>query len=588
MTTRWRLRAHEPARIEALGREANVPPLVAQMLLNRGIDDPAVAACFLEAKLTSLHDPELLPGTVEAAERIVRAVQERRKIVIYGDYDVDGVCGTSILWNCLRLAGAEEVDYYIPHRVDEGYGVNAEALRRLAVESGAKLIVTVDCGISACEEARLARTLGVEFIVTDHHTIGPELPEADVVVHPRRSGTQYPFGELCGAGVAFKLAWQICKGFGDGKKASPHLRNFLVESMALVALATVADVVPLEGENRTLVRHGLAGMWSRPTAGLRALMEVAGCLDKRRLTTGMIGFNLAPRINAAGRLERAMRAVEMLTTADLALASEIAQELNHCNSRRQEVEQAIIAEAQKLLNESGGISGRGAIVLGGDGWHPGVIGIVASRLVDIYHRPTIIVALGGEVAQGSGRSIPGLNLYEAISACSEGLIGFGGHAAAAGLRLPPAHLPVFAERFDSYCRDRLTSEQLQKVLVVDAEVPLAMLTPRVVESLSALEPYGVGNPRPLLLASRVQVLGDPRVVGERKNHLQLRLGQDGAVVKAIGWNLAERGKLLAPNALYSFVFHPSINEWMNRREVQLEIKDFQLDEASQHARSQPA
>ena len=269
MNARWRLRPHDATKMLELSRRSGLSPLVAQVLLNRGIDDPARAIAFLDARMGSLHDPELLPGAVEAADRIVQAVRSGRKIIIYGDYDVDGVCGTSILWSCLRLAGSRDVDYYIPHRVEEGYGVNAEALRRLATENPSALIVTVDCGISAVREADLAHELGVELIVTDHHTIGTELPQADVIVHPRLPGGSYPCGDLCGAGVAFKLAWQICKGFGDGKRASPHLRDFLVRAMGLVALATIADVVPLSDENRVMVRHGLAGLASEPTVGLR-------------------------------------------------------------------------------------------------------------------------------------------------------------------------------------------------------------------------------------------------------------------------------------------------------------------------------
>ena len=294
MNEHWRLRPHDRARIESLSRGAGISPLVAQLLINRGIDEPGRAAAFLDTRMRSLHDPELLPGAAQAADRIVRAIRDDRKIVIYGDYDVDGVCGTSILWACLRLAGAAHVEYYIPHRVEEGYGVNAEALRRLVAESKAELIVTVDCGISAVREADLARELGVEFIVTDHHTIGLALPAADVVVHPRLPGGSYPCGDLCGAAVAFKLAWQVCKFFGDGKRASPHLRNFLVGALGLVALATIADMVPLSDENRVMVRHGLAGIANRPSAGLGALMEVSGSGNKKRLTTGMIGFGLAP------------------------------------------------------------------------------------------------------------------------------------------------------------------------------------------------------------------------------------------------------------------------------------------------------
>ncbi len=577
MTTRWRLKPFDSDRIASLSRAAGISPLTAQLLINRGIDEPDLAVAFLAAKLSQLNDPESLPGVVEAAERIVRAIREDRPIIIYGDYDVDGVCGTSVLWACLHLAGARQVIYYIPHRVEEGYGVNAEALRRLAEEHSKPLVVTVDCGISAVAEARLARELGLELIVTDHHTIGAELPAADVLVHPRLPGSTYPCGDLCGAGVAFKLAWQICKSFGDGKRASPHLRDYLVRALGLVALATVADVVPLQGENRILVRHGLAGIVAEPTVGLRALMKVAGCLDKSRLTTGMVGFGLAPRINAAGRLERAMRAVEMLTTEDPEHARAIAEELDLVNSRRQEIERQIVSEAQEMILAEGGLKERRAIVLGRKGWHPGVIGIVASRLVDYYQRPTVIVAFGDEFAQGSARSVTGFNLYEAIRDCSEGLIGFGGHAAAAGLKLTESHFPTFAQRFEERCRTALTAEHLQKVLVIDAEVPLGVLSAPVVNEIQQLEPHGMGNPRPLLLASQVRIMGEPRIVGELKNHLQLRMVQGNSQIKAIGWNMAEKARELTANTSCSIVFHPSINEWNGRRDVQLELKDLVVD-----------
>ena len=301
---RWRLKPFDSGRIESLSRAAKLTPLVAQLLINRGIEDPARAVAFLEAKMGSLHDPELLPGAVRAADRIVSAIREGRKIVIYGDYDVDGVCGTSVLWACLRLAGATQLDYYIPHRVEEGYGVNGEALRRLVEEDKASLIVTVDCGISAIKEAELRGSSGSSSSSPTITRSGGSCPAADVIVHPRLPGSAYPSGDLCGAGVAFKLAWQVCKSFGDGKRASPHLRNFLVGSLGLIALATIADVVPLSDENRIIVRHGLAAISAAPSVGLRAFMEVSGSLGKRRLTAGMVGFGLAPRINAAGRLER--------------------------------------------------------------------------------------------------------------------------------------------------------------------------------------------------------------------------------------------------------------------------------------------
>ncbi|WP_435016277.1 single-stranded-DNA-specific exonuclease RecJ [Tundrisphaera sp. TA3] len=584
MTTRWRLRPFDADRVASLSREASIPPLIAQLLLNRGVADGAGAASFFDTRLVGLHDPESLPGVVEAADAIVKAVRDRRRIVIYGDYDVDGVCGTSILWDCLRLAGSHDVRYYIPHRVEEGYGINADALRKIAEMSPGALVVTVDCGISAVAETRLARELGLGLIITDHHTIGPALPEPDVLVHPRLPGGSYPFGELCGCAVAFKLAWQICKGFGDGKKASPHLRDFLIRSIGLVAMATVADVMPVHGENRILIHHGLSGLAKTASEGLKALMEISGVVGKKALTTSTIGFGLAPRINAAGRLERAMHAVEMLTTDDADRARELAVALDECNARRQQVERAIVEEAHAIIDAQGGLNGRGAIVLGRPTWHPGVIGIVASRLAEAYHRPAIIVALGPEMGQGSARSVSGFNLYDAIHACSERLTGFGGHSAAAGIKLPIAHFEAFAEQFEAHCRQALSAEQLQKTLNIDAEVPLGTLTLKVVESIEALEPHGIGNPRPLLVANNVKVIGEPRTMGERQDHVRIRIAQGNTTLGAIGWRMAERAKVLRNGTPCAIAFHPSVNEWNGRREVQLELKDFRVDGA-EHAQS---
>ncbi len=582
---RWRLRPFDRDQVATLSRAAGVAPLIAQLLLNRGVTDARSATAFFDDRLTGLHDPETLPGVVDAATRIVAAIRARRKIVIYGDYDVDGVCGTSILWACLRLAGAGDVDYYIPHRVEEGYGLNGDALRQLRVEQGAEVVITVDCGITAVKEAKLARELGIELIITDHHTIGPDLPEAAALVHPRLPGSAYPFGDLCGCGVAFKLAWQVCKTFGDGKKASPHLRDFLLQSIALVAMATVADVMPIHGENRILVRHGLAGMMNAPSLGLRALLGVSGYLGKKELSTGHIGYGLAPRINAAGRLERAMQAVEMLTTDNGVRAEELAQALELCNEQRKEVQQGMIDQAHELIEAQGGLNGRGAIVLGQAGWHPGVVGIVAGRLAETYHRPTIILALTDDHGQGSARTIGGFNLYDAIAACSSGLLSFGGHAAAAGLKMPRAHFEPFAEAFEAHCRGVLDAEQLTKSINIDAEVPLGALTLKVVESIEKLEPYGLGNPKPVLVANHVRVVNDPKFVGKDGKTVQLRFTQGGTTHGAVAFQLTERLRALKAGMVCSVAFHPAINEWNDRRDVQLDIKDFQVEEPATQAQS---
>ncbi len=588
MTASWRVLPHDRDRVEALSRAAGVPPLVAILLIHRGVTDAESARVFLGARRDSLHDPALLPGAVEAAERIVRAIRDGRKIVIYGDYDVDGVCGTSVLWACLKLAGARDVEYYIPHRVEEGYGVNSRAIRHLVEERRAGLIVTVDCGITAVEEALLARELGVELIVTDHHTPGSTWPEADALVHPLAPGAAYPFPELCGAGVAFKLAWQVCKSFGDGKKASPHLRDFLLRAINLVALATVADMVPLEGENRIFVRHGLKGIAVDDSVGLKALLQVSGLLGKDRLNSGNVAFALGPRINAAGRLQYAMKAVELLTTDDASEAMEIARVLDDCNRERQDVERTIVVEAKAMVEESGGLGDRGAVVVGKAGWHPGVIGIVASRLVETYHRPAIVVAIGEEIGQGSARSVPGFHLYDALKACSDGLASFGGHRMAAGLKIAPGFLAEFADRFDRHCRSALTPELRRKELLIDAEIPFGSLTLPVVEALEDLEPFGIGNARPLLLASDARLVGDPRVMGEKKNHLQLRIAQGETTIRAVWWNGAAKAEGYKAGMPCAVVFTPSVNEWNGRREVQLEVKDFQARDGRELPHARPA
>ncbi|MDX2037397.1 MAG: single-stranded-DNA-specific exonuclease RecJ [Isosphaeraceae bacterium] len=574
MAVRWRLRPFEPDRIRSLAASAGLTSLTAQLLLNRGVTTPEAARVFLENRLTSLHDPETLPGIVEAAERIRAAVLEGRRVVIYGDYDVDGVCGTSLLLGCLRLAGAKSLDYYIPHRVEEGYGINAEALRKIA-EAGPALVVTVDCGISAIGPAELARELGLELIITDHHHIGDRLPEADVLVHPRLPGGSYPFGDLCGCGVAFKLAWQVAKSFGDGKKASPHLREFLIEAVMLVALATVADVMPLLGENRLLVHHGLNGLSMSPTLGLRALLDVAGLSEAPRgINSGHVGFGLAPRINAAGRLERASTAVEMLTARDESTARRLAETLDACNRERQETEQSMVAEARELVEKSGPIDSRAAIVVAKDGWHKGIVGIVASRLVDIHHRPTIVLTIRDGMAQGSARSVPGFDLYAAIAACSDLLDRFGGHEAAAGLELAADRLDEFSERFEARCRETLTPELRDRVISIDAETSVAQLDLRTLETIGRLEPHGVGNPRPTIQITRCRVAGEVKRIGQDQRHIKFRIVEGDSSITALGWSMSDRAAELQSGVDYDFVGHPSINEFNGRREAQLELRDF--------------
>ena len=341
MPRTWRFLAPDPARVRQLGADLGIPPLVAQVLIARGLGEEADS--FLNGRLTGLYDPELLPGVAEAADRVVSAIRSQRRITIYGDYDVDGVTATALLWHCVKLAGGR-VDFYIPSRLEEGYGINCEALRQLYQEDPQRLVISVDCGIGSIAEAALARELGLELIVTDHHQVGSTLPDASCLVHPRLPGTNYPFGHLCGVGVALKLAWAICQRLGDGKKASPHMRSFLIGAVGLAAIGTVADVVPLWGENRLLVKFGLKSLIEQATPGLKALLSVAQLSDHATIDSEQIAFAVAPRINAAGRLGQARLAVELLTTENAERAASLAGYLDQLNKSRRTVEQRIFKE----------------------------------------------------------------------------------------------------------------------------------------------------------------------------------------------------------------------------------------------------
>lgn len=571
----WHLLPHDRAAVERLARDAVVPPVIAQLLLNRGIRETEQAKRFLFAPFKGLHDPALLPGAAEAAERILAAIREQRRICVYGDYDVDGLTGTALLWQGLRLLGAQ-ADYYVPHRIDEGYGLNAEALHRIH-QSGASVVVTVDCGIASVAEAETARRLGLELIITDHHEPKEQLPTADVLVHPRLPGTAYPFGELSGSGVAFKVMWAICQKASGATKVTPQFREFLVDSVVLAALGMIADVVPLHDENRIFVRQGLARLRETSSVGLKALLEACGMLGKADLCAADVGFGLAPRLNAAGRLGCARLVVELLTTNVAVRAGELARFLDQQNQQRQTIERRILTQARERL-EGQDLEQTPAIVLADHSWHSGVIGIVAGRLAELYGRPTLMIALSGETAtgQGSGRSVPGFPLHEALRACGEKLLSHGGHAAAAGFRIPAEHVDDFRERFCAYAADFFKGVPPPPKVVLDAEVPLSAVTPGLIHALARLEPYGAGNPRPLLMAGPVQIIGEARRVGGGERHVRLRVRQENATIPAIAFGLGERfEELLSAEGWCSIVFTPSFNEWQGVRTVQLEIRDFQ-------------
>ncbi|MFM7319379.1 MAG: single-stranded-DNA-specific exonuclease RecJ [bacterium] len=571
--TRWNFRQADANRVRQFAGLFRLNPVVAQIMVQRGFDDPLRAERFLQPDLKRLTDPEGVPGMAEAANLIVESIRQDRTIVIYSDYDVDGVCGLTVLIECLRLAGARKVFPYIPHRIEEGYGINAEAVRSIAAKYPGALVVSIDCGITSVDQVALARSLGLDVIVTDHHSFKAELPAANVLVHPRLPGAD-PFCEnLCGAGVAFKLAWQVAKHFGDGQKASPNLRMYLMRAMGLVALATVADVMPLVDDNRILVKHGIESLNMRRGQGLDHLLQMSGVRADRPVSAGTIAFQIAPRINAAGRMNHAFKAFELLTADCAEDAVRLVEELEEVNRQRREIEAAIVSEARFMYESGDGAADRSVVVVAKGGWHMGVIGIAAARLVDHYHRPSIVLSIDEKgVAHGSGRSISGVNLVETLEACSEHLMTFGGHAAAAGMKLKASEIDRFRERFDAEVASRRPGELGHREIWIDVELEVSQLTVDLVRAMESLEPYGQGNPRPLLAASGLELTGDPMLMGQQQNHVRLNMKQNNRVLKVVAWGQPELADRLEAGKRYDVAFTPAINQWQDMVSVQAELK----------------
>lgn len=579
MKKHWRIQPHDAGRIEAFERRAGVSPIVAQLLLCRGMTDPEGVQQFLRPRMTELRDPEELPGVTQAADLVLAAVKDRRRIVVYGDYDADGMTATAVLFRGLQLLGAD-VGYYVPNRLEEGYGLNDEAMRKLA-ERGASLVISVDCGIASVNEARTARALGLDLIVTDHHQFGDELPEAAAIVHPRLPGSTYPFSGLCGAGVAFKLAWALCCRASGSKRVGDRLRNYLLTAAGLAAIGTVADVVPLIDENRVLVRHGLHSLRERPTPGLTALMRVAKLSELPALSSEDIAYALAPRLNAAGRLGQAQLGVELLTTDLMDRAEALADYINELNNSRDSLERSVYLSASKQIKEQFDPDDP-AFVLAGRGWHPGVIGIVAGRLAERYHRPVVMIAvdeLAVKPATGSGRSACGIDLHAALRQCREHLLAHGGHAAAAGLKLDEACIDAFRAAFCELVAGEVADEQRIPELRIDAESTLAQLTLNTVKQLELLAPFGEGNPRPVLCATGVVLAEQPRRVGGGERHLAMKLKQHQVTMRAMGFGQGERlDDLIAVEGPLDIAYRPALNEYGGRRSVELHLVDWRLSQ----------
>lgn len=560
---------------EALARELGVSALLARLMLNRGIETAEAGRGFLQPRLSDLIEPERMPGCATAVERIRRAVDQNEKIIIYGDYDVDGITSVAILSEMLRLLGAH-VDFYIPHRVDEGYGLNETAIGLLA-ETGANLIVTVDCGITAIKSVNLARELGVEIVITDHHRPGTALPEASAIMHPLLEA-DYENPDSAGAMVAFKLAWALANAYRTGSKTSPEMREFLLNATTLAAMGTIADVVDLRGENRILANYGLKALAQSRNKGVKALIEQAGLTSRTTLDAWHIGFRLAPMLNAAGRMGHARLAVELLTGDNDMRCFKIAQYLKQQNAQRQSVERAIFKQACEMITAAGmDHPDRKTIVLENEEWHTGVIGIVASRIIDKYYRPTILLNTGNGIGQGSARSIDGFNIHAALQACAGHLESFGGHTMAAGLKIDRQNIPLFVESFEAYARDNLRETQLISRLDIDAACSIEEITPRFVQELGSLEPFGQGNPKPLLATQGVRLISQPRRVGAKGEHLQIAVSDNTGSVRCVGFRMGSLEKRLLEADYFNIAYEPQLNTYNGITTLQFVLEDITFD-----------
>lgn len=552
----------------SLASALSLPPVIGELLLRRGHSTPDAALSFLDPPLSGLHDPFLMRDMDVAVERIERALEGGERIVVYGDYDVDGITATALIVRYLRWRGAD-AGFHIPHRVEDGYGLSVEGIRA-AGERGASLVVTCDCGVTAVREVEAANAAGLDVIVTDHHEPGESLPPAVAVLNPKLEGSGYPDRNLAAVGVAFKLCEALERSAGRD-------RETILGALDLVALGTVADLVPMVGENRILVRRGLERLARTRNAGLKAL------LDRTELAGGpvsawQVGFVLAPRINAIGRMDAAERGVELLLTDDPAEAERIAGRFEEVNADRQRADRSLLAEALEMVERSYDPDRDRAIVLAGSDWHPGVIGIVASRVVERFHRPTIMISIDGDgLGRGSARSVSGFHLLEALTACRSHLDAFGGHRYAAGLAIRREAVDPFREAFQAYARERIADEHLVPSLTIDLEVPLEAIDGDFYEALGRFAPYGPGNPEPVLAIGGLSARGYPRIVGD--DHLKMTVACNGRTLDAIGFNL---GHLLQDVDVnrggLSIACRLRENTYLGRSTLQARLIDVRTDE----------
>ncbi|OGC85591.1 MAG: single-stranded-DNA-specific exonuclease RecJ [candidate division Zixibacteria bacterium RBG_16_43_9] len=548
-----------------LSSELGLPPVIGKILINRGYSEPEEARNFLNPSLSDLSDPFMLKDMERGVDRVISALTDKEKIMIFGDYDVDGITSASLMYLVLTKLGAQ-VSYYLPNRLVEGYGLSEEGILE-AERRGAKLIISVDCGINAVKEVDFAQKKGIDCIITDHHEPAEVLPDAWAIINPKQEGETYKGKELSGVGVAFKLAQALYRKLGQDEKE-------LEDHLDLVALGTAADIVPLLGENRILTRYGLLQVAKTSKPGLKSLIFISGLMG-REIGTGQVVFILAPRINAVGRLGDAERAIKLLTTRDEKLASEISRVLDEENRKRKNIDEGTLEQALELIQEEVNLKNDKAIILASAGWHQGVIGIVASRVAERFYRPTVMISIDGEEGKGSARSIPGFHLFEALKECEDCLLKYGGHKYAAGLSISSKKIESFKEKFKLVSARIIKDEDLIPRLTVDAELELEEIQDGLISALELFAPFGPGNLKPVFVTRGLELADDAYVVG--KNHLRLRVKKNGIIMDAIGFNLGDFAKPLAMRGTkIDLAYVLELNVWNGNSKIQMRLKDLQM------------
>ena len=569
----WRRRKPDPSAVQSLVRQKRLPEVLASLLVSRGHTDADEVERHLAASPMGLHDPLLFPGMDAATARIERAIADGETILVHGDYDVDGVTGTSLLMRLFRLIGAKAV-WHIPNRLVDGYSFGAHSIER-ARATGAKVVISVDNGTSAHEVIAGLKAIGVDTIVTDHHEPPPgPLPDAVAIINPKLEGSTYPWRELCGGAVAFKLAWGLVQARGRGRKASPELKAFLEEATAYVAIATVCDVVPLVDENRVFARFGLKALETSDSPGLRALCKVAG-ISGRALTAEDVAFQIGPRINASGRLGSAHYAVECLLADDDESAQELAAKLDELNLSRREIEREVLAEARVMAGDYADAERHPVLVLAADGWHQGVVGIVAARLTEEFGRPAIVIGLDGETGRGSARTVGTFSVLDAITAAAPHLERFGGHTAAAGLEIRADQVDNARRAIEARAREMLADTPIaEQDLWIDFELPFGQMTVDTMRHLDRLAPFGEENEKPILVSTGVHLAAPAREVGSDRSHLLLSLRDGPHTLKAMAFRQAPRLPDLQMGRPLDIAYTPRWNTFRGQTNLELELHDF--------------